>query len=292
MEKVSSGLITISQRLRAVDEDGQKIDGFSAKLGKAFDKIGVSIEDSNGNLRSTYDILSDYAKVYPQLTSEQQQYYAELSSGKRQVNVFNAIIQQMSDVDKAINQSKDSIGSATNENEIYRQSIEGMKNEFNNQFQMLSKEVISSDWIKDLISAGTDFLGVLTDIVKQDDLVSGTIGVITEALKTLASVLKSLTGNDGIAALIKGFMTYKTVTKGIDLFNFISGKKNTFTQTQNAMNAFFQSAVNGSMQVKDGFLQVGEAEKQMFNNSNKSGLGINYHLSLLLVYCAHPSKVA
>lgn len=97
MEKVSSGLITISQRLRAVDEDGQKIDGFSAKLGKAFDKIGVSIEDSNGNLRSTYDILSDYAKVYPQLTSEQQQYYAELSSGKRQVNVFNAIIQQMSD---------------------------------------------------------------------------------------------------------------------------------------------------------------------------------------------------
>ena len=180
----------------------------------------------------------------------------------------------------------------TNENEIYRQSIEGMKNEFNNQFQMLSKEVISSDWIKDLISAGTDFLGVLTDIVKQDDLVSGTIGVITEALKTLASVLKSLTSNDGIAALIKGFMTYKTVTKGIDLFNFISGKKNTFTQTQNAMNAFFQSAINGSMQVKDGFLQVGEAEKQMFNNSNKSGLGINYHLSLLLVYCAHPSKVA
>lgn len=58
------------------------------------------------------------------------------------------------------------------------------------------------------------------------------------------------------------------------------------------MNAFFQSAVNGSMQVKDGFLQVGEAEKQMFNNSNKNGLGINYHLSLLLVYCAHPSKVA
>lgn len=292
MEKVSTGLITISQRLRAIDEDGEEIDGLSAELGKAFGSIGVNIEDANGDLRSTYDILSDYAKVYPELTSEQRQYFGELAATKRQITVFNAIVDEMSAVDKAIEQSKDSLGSATNENEIYRQSIEGMKNEFNNQFQMLSKEVISSDWIKDLISAGTDFLGVLTDIVKQDDLVSGTIGVITEALKTLASVLKSLTGNDGIAALIKGFMTYKTVTKGIDLFNFISGKKNTFTQTQNAMNAFFQSAVNGSMQVKDGFLQVGEAEKQMFNNSNKSGLGINYHLSLLLVYCAHPSKVA
>ena len=238
-DKHKNGLITISQRLRAIDEDGEEIDGLSAELGKAFGSIGVNIEDANGDLRSTYDILSDYAKVYPELTSEQRQYYGELAAGKRQITVFNALVDEMSAVDKAIEQSKDSLGSATNENEICRQSIEGMKNEFNNQFQMLSKEVISSDWIKDLISAGTDFLSVLTDIVKQDDLVSGTIGVFTEALKTLASVLKSVTGNDEMASLIKMFMTYKTVTKGIDIFNFFSGKKNAFTQAQSAMNAFF-----------------------------------------------------
>lgn len=50
--------------------------------------------------------MSDYAKIYPQLTSEQKQYYAELSAGKRQVNVFNAIVQQMADVNKAIEQSR------------------------------------------------------------------------------------------------------------------------------------------------------------------------------------------
>ena len=89
-------------------------------------------------------------------------------------------------------------------------------------------------------------------------------------------------------------MTYKTVTKGIDIFNFFSGKKNTFTQTQSAMNAFFQSAVNGSMQVKDGFLKVGEAEKEIFDNSkNKSGWGMYYYVyHCLLVYCAHSFKVA
>ena len=72
MEKVSTGLITISQRLRAIDEDGEEIDGLSAELGKAFGSIGINIEDANGDLRSTYDILSDYAKVYPKLTSEQR----------------------------------------------------------------------------------------------------------------------------------------------------------------------------------------------------------------------------
>ena len=269
MEKVSSGLITISQRLRAVDEDGAEIDGLSAELQSAFGTIGVTIQHANGELRSTYEILSDYAKVFPTLTSEQKQYFGELAAGKRQVNVFNAIVDEMATVDNAISQSIDSVGAAERENEIYRQSIQGLKNEFDNQFQMLANEVISSDWIKDLISAGTDFLEVLTNIVKQDDLVSGTIGVITEGIKGLASILKDITGNDAIGSLIKGFLTFKTVTKGMDIFNFFKGQ----SDSKKAMDAFFQSAMNGTLQLKDGFLQVGEAEKQLFNSKSSSGFG-------------------
>lgn len=275
MEKVSTGLITISQRLRAVDEDGEEIDGFSAELEEAFGSIGVAIEDTNGELRSTYAIMSDYAKVFPELTSEQKQYFAELASGKRQVNVFNAIIQQMADVDKAVEQSIDSVGAAERENEIYRQSIQGLKNEFDNQFQMLATEVISSDWIKDLISAGTDLLEVLTNIVKQDDLISGTISVITDGIKGLADIIKDISGNDVMGSLIKGFLTYKTVTKGIDIFNFFKGK----SDNKRAMDAFFQSALNGTMQVKDGFLQIGEAEKQILNNKTS---GFGKHVLLLV----------
>ena len=98
---------------------------------------------------------------------------------------------------------------------------------------------------------------------------------------------------NGMASLIKMFMTYKTVTKGIDIFNFFSGKKNAFTQTQSAMNAFFQSALNGTMQVKDGFLQIGEAEKQIFNNSkNKSGFGKSKKDTFQWCLCKpHHSKV-
>lgn len=269
MEKVSSGLITISQRLRAVDEDGNAIDGLSAELQDSFGSIGVTIQDANGELRSTYAILSDYAKVFPTLTSEQRQYFGELAAGKRQVNVFNAIVDEMATVDNAISQSIDSIGAAERENEVYRQSIQGLKNEFDNQFQMLATEVIDSQWIKDLISAGTDFLGVLTNIVAQEDIMSGTIGVITDLIKNLASVLNKLSENDAIGMLIKGFLTFKTVSKGMDIFNFFKGQ----STSQKAMQAFFQSAVNGTMQVKDGFIQIGEAEKQLFNSKTSSGFG-------------------
>ena len=259
MEKVSTGLITISQRLRAIDEDGDEIDGLSAELSESFGKIGVAIEDSNGDLRSTYDILSDYAKIYPQLTSEQKQYYAELASGKRQVNVFNAIVQQIADVDKAIEQSKDSLGSAANENEIYRQSVEGLRNELKNEFQSVSKKVINSDWIKDVLSGATDLLKVFENIIEQDTIVGSSIGVLAEGFKDLSKSLKDITGNDGVAKLIKLFITYKTITKGVDIFNFVKGKKDNFVTTSNLMKTFFESAVSGSLKVEDGFLKVGEA---------------------------------
>lgn len=224
MEKVSTGLITISQRLRGVDEDGTSIDGLSAELQKSFGSIGVDIEDANGQLRSTYDIMSDYANVYDTLDSKQKQYFAELASGKRQVNVFNAIIQQIKDVEKAVDQSINSADSAKKENEIFKNSIEGRKNEFNSAFQKLSTTVVESDWIKDLISAGTEFINVLDNIASKEILVSGTIGMITDTVKVLSNVLNSLSENDVFASLISGYMSYKAVSKGFDLFSLFTGK--------------------------------------------------------------------
>ena len=42
----------------------------------------------------------------------------------------------------------------------------------------------------------------------------------------------------------------------------------------NDMDAFFQSAMNGTLKLKDGIIQVGEAEKKAF--SGKSGFGKSY----------------
>lgn len=82
IENVSSGLTFISQRLRGIDEDGKAIDGLVPKLQKDFKEIaGIDIEDTNGELRSTYDILRDMARVFPTLSSQQQQYLGEMAAG-------------------------------------------------------------------------------------------------------------------------------------------------------------------------------------------------------------------
>ena len=218
ISKVSTGLITISSRLRGVGEDGETEEGLRAKLQEDFGKIGVDIEDSAGGLRSIYDIIKDYAMVYDELTDKQRQYYGELAAGKRQISVWNAMVQQINDVDTAISQAENSMGSATASNEIYKQSVAGLKQEFQNAFQELSQATIDSDWIKDLISAGTDFLGTLTNIVSESGLLHDSISIITGAIKGLSSVLNSITDNKALSTLISSFITMKTIAAGMSLF--------------------------------------------------------------------------
>ena len=155
VEKVSTGLITLSARLRGVGEDGEVIDGLSAKLQDDFGKIGVAIEDADGNLRSIYEIAQDYAKVLPTLSSKQKQYYAELAAGKRQVTVWNAITQQFSDAEKATADSINSLNSAAEENQKYLDSISGKISQFDSAIEHLSSTIIDSDLVKFFVDLGT-----------------------------------------------------------------------------------------------------------------------------------------
>jgi len=183
IEMVSSGLLMVSQRLRGITEDGEEIDGLMPKLQKAFKEIAnIDIQNTNGQLRSTYEILSDMAKVFPTLTDEQRQYLGELAAGNRQVKVLNAILAGWEDVEKAVISASNSQGSAIKENEKVLESIQGKINAVRSSFEQLSQHTIESDWIK-------YFLDLSNVLIKTIDKV----GLFNIALITLVGVLGSKT---------------------------------------------------------------------------------------------------
>ena len=165
VEKVSTGLVTLSARLRGVDEDGEVIDGLSAKLQEDFGKIGVAVENADGSLRSIYEIAQDYSKVLPTLTDKQKQYYAELAAGKRQVTVWNAITQQFQDAENAVSQSLNSQNSALDENQKKLDSIGGHVKSFESAMEHLSSTVVESDLIKFFVDLGTTGVKAIDGIV-------------------------------------------------------------------------------------------------------------------------------
>lgn len=177
VEKVSQGLITISARIRGVGEDGEVIDGLSSKMAEDFGKIGVAVENADGSLRSIYQIAQDYSKVLPSLSDKQKQYYAQLAAGKHQVTVWNAVVNQFKDAEKATVQAIDSVGSASEENEKYLDSISGKLSILESALENLSNSVLDSELVKFFIELGTTGVKALDGLMEALTPL-GTIGVI------------------------------------------------------------------------------------------------------------------
>lgn len=165
MEKVSTGLITLSMRLRGVNEEGEAIDGLIPKLQATFKEIAnVDIQDQNGDLRSSYDILSDLAGAWDTLSSKQKQYIGEKAAGIRQISVFNAIIDNFKSVRKATDDAANSAGSARIENEKFLDSIQGRLNNLTSAFQAFSASTINSGLIKFIVDAATAIVSLIDKI--------------------------------------------------------------------------------------------------------------------------------
>ena len=197
VEKVSTSLVTLSARLRGVNEDGETIDGLSAELQESFGKIGVAIEDEAGNLRSIYAIAKDYSEVLPTLTSKQKQYYAELAAGKRNVTTWNAITQSFQDAENATTQALNSAGSAAEENEKYLNSIEGKMIGFKSALQDLARSVVDSNWIKGIVDIGTSLIKVLDGAAEGIGKITDKIGVLSSwggNISNLGSTLGAISG--------------------------------------------------------------------------------------------------
>ena len=203
----------ISQRLRGIGEDGEAIDGLAPKLQEAFkDYANIDIQDENGELRSTYDILSDLAKVYPSLTSKQRQYLGELAAGNRQVKVLNSIVSNWQDVEQAVGTATNSVGSAAQENAAFMDSIQGRLNELQSKFQEFSANIIDSGVVKFFIDLG---IGVL-------DLID-TLGGLQTILLVVSGILAVKYGADAAKGVIGFFQDInKSVVALID--NFKAGK--------------------------------------------------------------------
>lgn len=185
-------------------EDGEAIeeDGFMPKLKKAFGDVGVEIEDQNGELRSTFDILNDLAGVWDTLSSKQRQYLGEKAAGNRQVKVLNAIMQNWDVVSDTIDKANEATGAATEGNEKYLDSIQGRIIAFQSAFQELATTTIESGVIKWFVELGTSILNVTSDIGGFQQVLIPVVSIlavtrwnsIQKGIKGIGEAFKTLNG--------------------------------------------------------------------------------------------------
>lgn len=217
--KSSRGLTQISTRLIQTLDDASST---GEKLREIYEGLGIEIYDSNGQLKSSFDILSQLAEHWNDLSENEQKYIALTSSGANQINNFTAL---MNNFDKAIEATETaymSAGSAAQENERYMQSINAQVTLLQASFERLvlgngglEAFVISSLKLANAVVSLINNLGGLKTILTA----IGTVSLIA-TIQNFDKLLKlaQTAGN----TLVKPFIT---------LGNYISSTFNKYIET-------------------------------------------------------------
>ena len=217
--KVGAGLRTISLRLVGTEEAkqelsdlGEETDGMITTVSKLRDTImdatkaassdgkGFDILDSNGNYKSTYEIMQGLADLYDNIVKKDKELgtnnlnlLLETIAGKNRANIAASILQNGDMLRSVYEDAQNSEGSAAKELNSYLDSIDGKMAQLENRAQEFWFKVIDSETIKNGIDLLSTLLKGATDFVD-------TVGLLPTILTGVAAALSFK--NVGIDTLV------------------------------------------------------------------------------------------
>jgi len=190
-QQVARGLNTIASRISTADE--------------ALGKYGITVKDSSGELKSTYDVLAELKPKWDEMTSAEQTALGKTLAGVNQYKILSAVMQNFSTAIDANNTALNSSGSATRENAAYMESLQAKITNLKATYENIilgdggisdfaKKMLDSANSILKFIDYGNNLQAVLGAIVGvlitiKAQKVSSMITTMIQPLKQLATIL-------------------------------------------------------------------------------------------------------
>lgn len=190
--QVARGLSTIASRI--------------VKNQDALKAYGVQVEDTNGNLKSTYDVLAELKPTWDSMSEAERVALGDAIAGTNQYKVLAAVMQNFEHATDATTTALNSSGSAIKENAAYMESLEAKTTALKATFQDFANNVIDDELVGSLLDLANGFLQLantdLGRIVTQITLLTGVgwgatgllqaskiIPAVTSQFKTFASIV-------------------------------------------------------------------------------------------------------
>jgi TP901 family phage tail tape measure protein len=174
--KAGNALRTLSMRLRGTDAEelealGEDTEGLISVTSKLQDNIksltGVDLVDAEGQLRSTYDVMSDLAKVWDSLDGNTQSNVLETIAGKNRASDIAALLKNWNQVESAMQAATNAEGTAAQEQETWSEHIQASVKKLQASWEALSNTIINSDFLKALVDSGTSLLDLLDNLISK-----------------------------------------------------------------------------------------------------------------------------
>lgn len=169
-----------------------------------FDSLGVQLKDSNGNLKSTYQIMDQLSKKWKTMSKQEKNTASLYAAGKNHANIFSATMDNWGTAKEAMREAEDqkglgTSGSAYQEMEKQKQSIEfqlkGLQDIWMSFLQNLSG---GREGIGQMLSIATGF-GKVLDGLAENKLLSSTArwGILSAGLIMARKGFAAVAGSFG-----------------------------------------------------------------------------------------------
>ena len=182
--KAARGLVSVQSRLNQIVDDGSSV---GKKLTEWYKEHDIAIYDQEGQLRNLYSILTDVAKIWPELTTNEKDYYLNQQAGANQTQNLASALNNFKNVQKAYELAMNSAGSAAKENERYMESLEAKVSALKSTFQDFANNVITKEFLSKLLELAKIFLDFVNTPFGQ---ASTRVALLTTGLTALYNVVK------------------------------------------------------------------------------------------------------
>lgn len=255
-----------SQVARGLNTIGLNLTKNKAKL----EQYGIATTDSNGKLRSTYDILKDLHGVWDKLGETQER--ADLGmtlAGKNQYKILSAIMNQWDVAEKSLNESMNAQGETMKQNEVFMDSLQAKINTLKGTFETLVLSGGFGTLAKVVLDITTNTLSLINTLGGLKTILLGVASAITiiNAEKIATNILKIKDTFTSIITVVKnfgvGFKNAITSVKSLDDLKSLgqSGIKS-FFDTFKSGSATIQNQARSVAMAKEGFNALTTAEQE------------------------------
>lgn len=232
---VGTALKTIFARIQGLNlgetlEDGTDLNKYSTAL----DKVGISIKDSNGELRNMDAILDDMGAKWDSLAKDQQVALAQTVAGVRQYNQLVSLMDNWDFFEDNLKVAQNSEGELNKQADIYAESWEAARKRVKAAAEDIYDSILNPDSIIAIDDVLTPFLSGIAQVV---DALGGLKGIALIVGSVLTSVysgklvngLENFATNIQIVTGLQGKLTRslqeQTVTEAENLDIIIGGNR-------------------------------------------------------------------
>lgn len=183
-------------------EEGTEIN----KVDKALKSVGISLTDTNGEVRDLSDVLDELGGRWENLNRSQKSYLATQIAGTRQQSRFYALMNDYDRTLQLVAEGSNSAGKAQQQFALYSNSLQASANRLTNEWEKFFNSITQGNG---LIS---NFNNILTLVMRTINQI-GPIGTVIGLSSLILSLRKSINLFDTLKTKIKDAENLRTTYK-------------------------------------------------------------------------------